>query len=104
MTAARRIRLLLSLPLLLALANADAGAICTEFGGFAIFQCSDLAYFDAVPDPNFVLIVDPNNRVTNIQALFWQIGFGNQKINSGLGSAGTGNSGVGLARVDGTGG
>jgi hypothetical protein len=69
-------------------------ANCINFGGFAIFQCQDNAYFNPPPDfdPN-IYYVDPNDAsagLKNIAAVFWQIGFGNQTINSGSGSAGTG--------------
>jgi hypothetical protein len=71
-------------------------AVCGNFGGFAVFQCGTSAFFQPPPDfdPN-VYVVDPNTgSVTNISAVFWQIGFGNNTINSGLGSAGTGMAGV----------
>ncbi|MBI3447678.1 MAG: putative metal-binding motif-containing protein [Acidobacteria bacterium] len=70
-------------------------ANCFEFGGFAIFQCGDLAFIQPPPDfdPN-VYVVDPNGHVANISALFWQVGFGNATTDNGLGSSGSGNSGV----------
>jgi hypothetical protein len=73
-----------------------AFAVCNEFGGYAIFQCAELAYVEPVPDPNFALAHDPNDSrlVTNIDAVYWQIGFGNRTLNTGLGNSGTGNSGL----------
>jgi hypothetical protein len=74
----------------------DTAAACGEFGGFALFQCADLAYF--APPPDFdanKYFVDPYNPAAglqNVTALFWQIGFGNDNLNTGLGSSGTGNS------------
>jgi hypothetical protein len=47
-----------------------------------------------VPDPNFVLSVDPvTARATNVEAAFWQIGFGNHLLNAGIGG-GTGMGGL----------
>src|SRR5262245_20993065 len=95
---AMRLRLSAFVLSLLALASSVTlvQAVCIDpLGGFAIFQCAELAYFNPVPDPNFVLqFADPNqpNTPTNIQVVFWQIGFGNQTLNTGLGSSGTGNS------------
>lgn len=71
-------------------------ATCTEpLGGFAIYQCGDRAWFNPPPnfDPNNPGF-DPNDRSTNLTALFWQIGFGNNTSNTGQGSTGTGNSGT----------
>jgi hypothetical protein len=67
-----------------------AFAACIEFGGFAVFQCGDRAYF---APPPFSVNLDPNNRATNVTGAFWQIGFGNDTSNNGLGTTGTGNSG-----------
>jgi hypothetical protein len=79
--------------LVLGASAGDAAAVCTEFGGSAVFQCGDLAFFAPVPDPNFAPAADPaTGRITNIAAVFWQIGFGNATLNTGLGSLGTGNS------------
>jgi len=66
-------------------------ANCINFGGFAIFQCANQAFFQPPPDfdPN-VYVVDPNGDVANISAVFWQIGFGNRTLNNGNGSSGTG--------------
>jgi len=92
-----RIRIQTLLIALLALSGAIqvADANCLEFGGFAIFQCADLAFIQPPPDydPN-VYVVDPNGIVSNISAVFWQIGFGNAKTNTGAGSNGSGNSGA----------
>jgi hypothetical protein len=65
-----------------AVAGPDAFAVCTEFGGFAAFQCAERAWFDGVPSGG------------TVSAVFWQVGYGNNTLNSGLGSAGTGNSGL----------
>jgi hypothetical protein len=110
---ARRVGPARALAALAAAAASAAGggpafAVCTEFGGFAIFQCADRAYFAPVPDPEFAPSFDPTGRVTNIEAVFWQIGFGNNLVNTGGGSAGTGMAGLatfngndqGLAVVD----
>jgi len=87
-------------------------AACNELGGFAIYQCAELAYFAPPPnfDPNlyFVTPGDPGAGLKNVTATFWQIGFGNNDLNTGLGSTGTGNSSFsvfngndhGLAAVD----
>ncbi len=75
-------------------ASAGAFANCLEFGGFAIFQCADLAYVAPTTAAGAPVSVafDPNGHPTNVTAVFWQIGFGNSLINSGLGAYGTGNS------------
>src|SRR5882724_435141 len=85
----------LALAAVLLLAAAPAAANCFEFGGFAIFQCGDLAFFTPPPDwdPN-AYPIDPNGHVPSISAVFWQIGFGNQRINNGSGPSGTGNFGA----------
>jgi hypothetical protein len=80
------------------LASGGAFAVCNEFGGFPIFQCADKAYF---APPSFTVNLDPNNRSTNVTATFWQIGFGNNLLNNGLGSSGTGNSGATAATFNG---
>ncbi|MBI3447624.1 MAG: hypothetical protein HY049_01695 [Acidobacteria bacterium] len=81
--------ILLGVVVALAMGGSGAYANCLEFGGFAIFQCADLAFFAPPPVP---VTFDPNAVPTNISAVFWQVGFGNQGLNTGLGSAGTGNS------------
>jgi hypothetical protein len=87
------------LPAALLLAGVNgAFAVCTEFGGYAIFQCADKAYFSPPP---FTVTLDPNNRPTNVTGVFWQIGFGNNLLNNGAGSAGTGNSGTTAATFNG---
>lgn len=65
-----------------AVAGPDAFAVCGEFGGFAIYQCAENAYFGDLPA-----------GAGTVSGVFWQIGFGNATLNSGLGSNGTGNSG-----------
>jgi hypothetical protein len=77
-------------------------AICTELGGFAIYQCGDRAWFNPPPnfDPNNPGF-DPNNRSTDLTGQFWQIGFGNNDSNTGLGSTGTGNSGTAASTFNG---
>jgi hypothetical protein len=75
-------------------------AACGEFGGYPIYQCADLAYFAPPPGP-FSLVLDPNGRPPNVTAVFWQIGFGNQKLNTGLGTSGTGTSGLTAASFNG---
>ncbi|MBI3449455.1 MAG: hypothetical protein HY049_11125 [Acidobacteria bacterium] len=91
-----RIRIHTLLIALLALSGAmqAANANCFEFGGFAIFQCADLAFVQPPPDfdPS-IYVVDANGVTSNISAVFWQIGFGNANISNGNGSSGTGNSG-----------
>jgi len=105
-----------------ALSGGGVFANCLDFGGFAIFQCADVAYFNPPP---VAVAFDPNNKPTNVTAVFWQLGFGNNQAghcdlaqgkctsgllnkacnsgslptpdafcngNTGLGSAGTGNS------------
>jgi len=56
-------------------------AICNEFGGFAIFQCAERAWFAPPPAGSGA-----------VSGVWWQIGFGNEILNTGLGSNGTGNS------------
>jgi hypothetical protein len=57
------------------------------FGGEAIFQCSGRAWFDPAPFP---VTFDPNDTPTNMTAVFWQVGFGNQTVNDASGAGGTG--------------
>ncbi len=47
---------------------------------YALFQCANRAYFEPVP-PGFT-----KNDITGI---FWQFGFGNMNVNTGLGNTGT---------------
>jgi len=84
---ARPIRVVLTL--LFVCGWVSASANCLEFGGFPIFQCADQAFFAPAPFP---IHLDPNNRPTNVSAVFWQLGFGSEFLNNGLGSSGTGNS------------
>jgi len=79
----------------------DASGFCVDqLGGYAIFQCGDVAFLEPVPDPSFALTHDPNFpwRVTNIHTVFWQIGFGNEAENTGLGTDGTGMQSLTLFR------
>jgi hypothetical protein len=69
-------------------------ANCGAFEGYPIFQCADNAWFQ--PPPNFDPAVpgfDPNGRASSIEAVFWQLGFGNDTLNMGLGTTGFGTSG-----------
>ena len=117
MTTSKAIKTLVLTAAVLGLCAPEALATCGEFGGFPIFQCANLAYFQKVPDPNFVIQIDPNildpldpgfGRIINITAVFWQLGFGNNNLNTGNGSQGTGNSGLttfngndgGIKRID----
>jgi len=78
--------------LVLLAAVSTASPNCLDFGGFAVFQCARLAYFAPAP---FEIAFDPNsNQPTNVSAVFWQLGFGNNSLNTGLGTTGTGNSGA----------
>jgi hypothetical protein len=87
-------RALLAVVAVLAPGWEGARANCRHiFGGEAIFQCSGLAWFDPAPFP---VTFDPNSKPTNMTAVFWQAGFGNQTLNDGLGSAGTGIGGLGV--------
>lgn len=76
----------------------STAANCRGFGGFPVFQCADLAYFNPPPDfdPNkyFLDPDDPAVGVQNVKVVYWQIGFGNNNLNTGFGSLGTGNSGA----------
>jgi len=77
-----------ALAVLAAVAAMSAGpaafANCTDFGGFAIFQCADRAYFEPAPAGSGV-----------VSGVFWQIGYGNDKLNNSTGAAGTGIGGGG---------
>jgi len=55
-------------------------AACLDFGGFAIFQCADRAYFNPAPAGS-----------GTVSVAFWQIGYGNGNLNDGSGTSGTGN-------------
>ncbi len=48
---------------------------------YAIFQCAHRGYFAPVPPPH---------TPSSVKGVFWQIGFGNGTVNTGLGSDGTG--------------
>jgi len=50
---------------------------------YAIFQCSDRAYFEPVPN------ADPLDASAGITGAFWQFGFGNLNLNNGTGTTGT---------------
>src|SRR5262245_14326099 len=84
---------LLMAALLLIVSVRPAHAICIDpQGGFAIFQCNDLAYFapSTTSGVQVPMAFDPNGRPTNVSAVFWQIGFGNGTLNTGGGTSGTG--------------
>jgi hypothetical protein len=72
----------------LGVGTGSALAVCTNDGGFAIYQCADLAYFDAPP----FAVTFTNDVPDNIEGVFWQIGFGNGTNNTGTGTTGTGNA------------
>jgi len=76
-----------ALAVLAAVAMASAGplafAVCSELGGFAIFQCAERAWFEPPPA-----------GAGAVTSAFWQIGYGNNTLNTGLGSSGTGMSGL----------
>lgn len=63
----------------MALAGPQAFAVCNEFGGYAIFQCGERAYFEPPPAGSGA-----------VSATFFQVGFGNATITSGQGTNGTG--------------
>lgn len=73
-----------ALAVLAAVAAMSAGpaafAVCLDFGGFAIFQCADRAYFNPAPAGS-----------GTVSVAFWQLGYGNGNLNDGSGSSGTGN-------------
>jgi hypothetical protein len=46
---------------------------------YAVFQCADRAYFNPAPTGSGV-----------VSSAFWQVGFGNGTLNTGVGTAGTG--------------
>jgi hypothetical protein len=68
---------LLSLALLLT--SQEVGAECRIQGGFPVYQCGDGAYF-----------APPPRGSGAVQAVFWQIGYGNEILNNGEGGSGTG--------------
>lgn len=72
----------------LGMGTGGAFAVCAEFGGYAVFQCGDLAYIAPAP---FQVTFDAANRPTNVLTTYWQLGFGNNLINDGNGTTGTGN-------------
>jgi len=76
MTSSKRITSILVAVAAMALGWSGASANCINFGGYAIFQCADTAYFNPPPVP---VAFDPNNHPTNVTALFWQLGFGNNE-------------------------
>jgi hypothetical protein len=77
-----------ALAVLAAVAAMSAGpaafAGCSDFGGFAVFQCADRAYFEPAPAGS-----------GTVTPVFWQIGYGNQNVNDGSGASGTGIGGGG---------
>ena len=61
---------------------ASAGTLraeCKRRGGFAVHQCGDRGWFEPPPEGSGA-----------VRAVFWQIGYGNEMINNGEGSNGTG--------------
>ncbi len=86
----------LALPLLLPAATSRAFGYCNALREhYPVFQCADRSYF--LPPPDFdpkIYRVDPFNPanlgVKGITAVFWQIGFGNNRLSSGRGDQGTG--------------
>jgi len=76
-----------ALAVLAAVAVTSAGpaafAGCGDFGGFAIFQCGDRAYFNPPPA-----------GAGAVSSVFWQIGYGNNTLNDGSGTSGYGTYGV----------
>ncbi len=83
-----------ALAVLAAIAVASAGpqvfAVCAEFGGFAIFQCADRAWFEAPPAGS-----------GDVSAAFWQIGFGNGALNTGMPGSSYGNGMTGPSTFNG---
>jgi hypothetical protein len=82
------------------MSTGGAFAVCAlPLGGFAIFQCADLAYFPPSPEP---VTFDAAGRVSSgVTTVFWQLGFGNALINSGLGTGGNGfRVGAGFEGID----
>jgi hypothetical protein len=76
----------------------EAAAGCLTSGAsFAIFQCSPGAYFAPTtaggePVP---VVIGPDGRPTNVTAVWWQIGFGNETLNLGTSSSPAGMAGAG---------
>jgi len=63
-------------------AGSPAKANCAgEF--YAVFQCADRAYFNPAP-----------TGAGTVSSAFWQAGFGNGTLNTGLGTSGTGMNGL----------
>ena len=79
---------------LAAIAVASAGpqlfAVCGEFGGYAIFQCAEEAYFDAPPA-----------GAGAVSAAFWQVGYGNATLNTGNPPTSNGSGMSGLTTFNG---
>jgi len=60
-------------------AGPEALANCQGSEFYAVFQCADRAYFNPAPDGSGV-----------VSSTFWQVGYGNRTLNTGLGTSGTG--------------
>ena len=79
---------------LAAVAVASAGpqafAVCGEFGAYPVFQCADRAFFDAPPA-----------GAGAISSAFFQIGFGNNTVSTGLPGTSLGTGMTGLATFNG---
>ncbi len=66
----------------LAAATSSLLAFCnSSIETYAIFQCGQRAYFAPVPSPF---------TVSDVTGVFWQLGFGNATLSTGLGTDGTG--------------
>jgi hypothetical protein len=80
--------ILLGVTVALVMGGSGAYANCINFGGYAIFQCGDTGFF---APPPVTPVFDPNANPVNYSTVFWQIGFGNETLNTGTGTGGTGN-------------
>jgi hypothetical protein len=86
---------IMTLGFALLISSSFSWGVCNNLGGFALFQCSDLAYFDpqTANGSTVNITFDGSGVPTNVTAVFWQIGFGNNSLNTGTSTTGTGNSG-----------
>ncbi len=78
---ASSVRCALALLALLSAGDAAFPFCASSQETYALFQCANKAYFEPVPG-GFT-----KNDITGV---FWQFGFGNRSVNSGLGNTGTG--------------